>query len=180
MTLHISIEVDPEVISEFFKQISDAKVTRALKNLGGYYMLLQRQNIANGIQPDGTPLKQYSQKYLINRIRAGRTSYGFLRLTGDMLKSQRVKVTRTTDSIDLEVEFAGSRLGDVFKKKSKTKKRKEAGTNAPLVVSRSGDEIKNEDLAAWNDETRPFVGVSDNTAEELLEKFFEELGLDID
>ena len=199
--IQVSIEVDASAFAKVFAKLTTGKIKKALVKVGGFYLMLQRQNIENGVTPDGAQFEQYKPAYLVQRMRAERGSYGWLRLTGDMLKSQRVKVTTGGPSVNLLVEFEGSRLGDVFHVKTKlkakehhsysmdlqgvskkttyTNNQRKAGSNSPMVVARTGKTVKNDDIASGNDALRPFVGVSDQTIDELIKMFLDALGLDI-
>ena len=176
----IDITVDASAYQKAFANITAERIKRALAKTGGKYLMLQRQNIADGVTPDGAPFEQYVPSYQLLRNRAGRSARSrWLNLKrGEMLKSQRVNVKIVGQYIVMEVEFAGERFNDVFHVKTRTKKRRKAGSNAPMVVTDGNTKVSNEKIAEGNDVKRPFIGVSEAMANQLLETFAELIGLD--
>ena len=88
---------------------------KALRQTSGLYLQRQRENIRAGRDVSGRPFIPYSEEYAFLKQHAGRKTQPNLKLTGDMLRNQKVKVSSVANGGKMIVEFDGTRHGAYFK-----------------------------------------------------------------
>lgn len=147
-----------------------AMVRRAMKRVMAEYLRLQRERIANGKDVDGKPFLPYSDRYAEAKARAGRnTSKPDLRLTGDMLRSQKAHVEVQGGMVEGVVEFEGAHPASGLRLRGKTR-------GGPMVARRTaGAGTTNANVAQAVDALRPFVGVSESERKQLADLFKQEI-----
>ncbi len=116
-------------------------------------------------------MKKYHPGYHFAKLEAGRMGENYwLRLTGKMLRSQKISVKRKGGCLEMEVGFTGTRARSRFKARARG--------GGKVVVNQAGEGISNAFLAMINDQIRPFVGVNQREVKRLTKVFIRHLGLD--
>jgi hypothetical protein len=142
----------------------------ALRGVGGRYLQLQTENINRGVDMHGRPFKAYSPGYAELKARAGRLGKNYwLRLTGQLLRSQVVKIVREAGALVAVIAFEGMHAAARFSTPRPGSRPAKAGGLTVNVTSR--EQTSNALLAAVNDMTRPFVGVSPQMLDKLVRTF---------
>ncbi|MCK5806141.1 MAG: hypothetical protein KAI66_25135 [Lentisphaeria bacterium] len=161
-------------LKDIIPQLSDVK--KALRLTGALYLQKQRGRIRAGQDVSGNAFVPYSEEYAFNKQHAGRKTQPDLRLTGDMLRSQKVKVSSIgQNSGQMLVEFDGERHGAFFKGSGSTFKKGEREGFEKLTVARTHRTVSNAVLAASNNRLRPFIGQTKKGMGRLLGFFLGEL-----
>jgi len=135
-------------------------VKKALGQAGALYLQRQREQTRAGRDAGGRAFMPYSEEYAFNKQHAGRKTQPDLRLTGDMLRSQKVKVDNSVNGGRMVVEFDGERHGAYFAGSGDTFKKGERAGFERLTVARTHRTVSNAVLAASNDRLRPFIGTT--------------------
>ncbi len=147
-------------------------IKEALKAATASYMLDQRKNIKAGRTVNGAPFVKYSKKYLDKKTRAGRmsgpsgsvdnikgSSSYWLRLTGQMMRSQKIHYKRFGKGYQATVAFEGMQAPAAFMA-SGGKKNRAKGKGRLVVNFTPGDMISSSFLAWENNKYRPFIGMN--------------------
>lgn len=126
MTLNLNISLDVSQLIDW--DLVPAKdVKKALRAATASYMLDQRKNIKAGRTVGGVPFVKYSHQYLDKKTRAGRmsgpsgsvdnikgaSSY-WLRLTGQMMRSQKARFKKFGKGYQATVAFEGMQAPAAF------------------------------------------------------------------
>lgn len=153
MPVSLNFEVDASSLDNWDIIPAEAK-ERALRKAAGHYMLLQRERIAKGVDVHGQPFRPYSRSYKDRKDRAGRTGKNeFLRLSGKMLRSQRIDIVMQGNELVAVISFEGTRPAS--KIEDAGRKREMARTSRSkrgLVTSKHKRE--NRERQAWGRATR--------------------------
>jgi len=136
------------------------QVKKALRQSGALYLQRQREQTRAGRDVSGKAFAPYSEEYAFSKQHAGRKTQPDLRLTGDMLRSQKVKVASVAKGGKMTVEFDGERHGAYFAGSGDTFKKGERSGFERLTVQRTHRTVSNAVLAASNDRLRPFIGTT--------------------
>jgi hypothetical protein len=154
-----------------------SSVDRALRAMAGQYMAQQRGRIKLAQTPSGRPFREYSEEYREKKARAGRKTQPDLRVSGHMLRSQKVQVRRgSRGAMSMRIEFDGTRPSYYF---AQAAGRRSAGGSMVMRQSR-GRMRSNASIAYHVDRLRPFIGVSAREARALAKLFFRRLKRDAD
>jgi len=127
---------------------------RVLFQVQAKYMLMQRSRVRRGIDVLGAPFEPYSDEYRKLKTNAGRMTMGnkkaqgfWLRLTGQMFRSQKSTIAKYSRGARLLVAFEGMH-GPTY-------------ISGGTVRQGSGRQVSNAFIAASNDRRRMFIGIND-------------------
>jgi hypothetical protein len=141
----------------------------ALRDVAGRYLQLQTENINRGVDMHGRPFRAYSPGYAALKARAGRLGKNYwLRLTGQLLRSQVVKIVREAGVLVAVIAFEGMHAASRFSTPSRRKLARSGGLTVNVTAR---EQTANALLAAVNDLTRPFVGVGPQMLDKLVRTF---------
>lgn len=165
-----SIEVDAAQMAAW-KLLSKRDQKNVLTSMVAWYYNKQRSLVRRGLDTHGKRFLPLSRRYRDLKRRAGRYTGGhFLRLSGEMFRSQKHKIKRRGKKLEAVVEFAGTRSQYTFKSRGKGQKGK-----GDLNLSRKGKKVSSALVAAANDKIRPFVGVSPKSLSRMTRLFARKL-----
>lgn len=184
--MRLIVKLDPGAVEhaqEVIQQAIDTAIPKILPELAALYMELQRQRVARGQDLDGAAFKPYTPEYRMQKEQSGRMGVNaWLRLTGEMLRSQIVKYESTPGGGHRAiVEFDGMHAPVSFTPRARKFKNKKTGkTYTHTVKPRAGGKMSsNAIIAAANDDTRPFVGLSREDADRIEEVCLRRIGEEV-
>lgn len=143
---------------------------RTISRSMAFYMQIQRRRLRRGVDVHGRAFDAYDPAYRVNKDLAGRMVKNFwLRLSGDMLRSQKSRTRQRGRVIESKAEFTGDHARYRFNKKTK-------GAGFTVTLSRvTGSKTPNALIAAANNRKRSFVGLSKPDFLKLIDRFHKEL-----
>lgn len=158
-----------------FLDVPAPSIRKALHSIAAHYMAQQRGRIKLAQTPSGRPFREYSAEYREKKARAGRKTQPDLRVSGHMLRSQKVQVRRgSRGAMSMMVEFDGTRPSYYFAQVAGRR-----GSGGSMVMRQSrGRARSNASIAYHVDRRRPFIGASQREAKKLASIFFERLKRD--
>jgi len=107
--IDLQIDFDTRELDQW-EIFNERQKRSTLKVVAAHYMLLQRQRVNRGESLAGGQFKDYSPGYRDRKTRAGRMGESFwMRLSGQMLRSQHVTIDRRGDTLQARVFFDGTR-----------------------------------------------------------------------
>jgi hypothetical protein len=169
VTGNFSVELDPSQMADW-DMLTDQDQRGVLAKVMGWYMNKQRSNVRRGVDIHGRRFLPLSREYRDLKRRGGRLASGhWLRLSGDMFRSQKTIIKKRGRSMIATIEFAGTRPQYQFKK------RKRGGKGGDMRLHRTGKKVSSALVAAANDRLRPFVGVSPKSLNAMTKLFAREL-----
>ncbi len=138
-----------------WKLLDSKAQRRVIRRSMAWYMQNQRKRIKRGVDVHGQAFEAYDPAYRVNKDLAGRMVKNYwLRLSGDMLRSQKSRTRQRGRVIEGRAEFSGSHAQYRFNKKKK-------GAGFTVTLSRvTGKKTPNALIAAANNRKRSFVGLS--------------------
>ena len=177
ITMDLSQLVNWEVVTK--KEIKEG-----LQAAAASYMLDQRKNMRRGVDVNGAKFAKYSKRYLDLKTRAGRmsgpsgsvdnikgaSSY-WLRLTGQMMRSQKVRFKIAAKGGTATIAFEGMQAPAAFSSSGRASKYATSGKDIKraqrarddrrLVVNFTKGDMQSSAFIAWkNDRIRKFVGMN--------------------
>lgn len=158
--IDLRIDIDTKNLDRW-KIFTEDEKKSVLRDLAGEYMRMMRERVRKGVKVSGGNFKRYSRSYEERKRRADRMKDGhWLRLTGELMRSMVVKVSRTGSVLRACITFEGTRPQPKFR-----------GTKrgGRLTVTQAGGEmVSNALIAAENHRLRPFVGMNKREVNELV------------
>ena len=138
----IKITFDAKKLSRELRQIMPTvpELKTALKQASAVYLQTQRQLTKQGLDAGGRQFMAYSPPYKDKKRRAGRKTQPDLKISGDMLRNQKVSMKTSGRGAAAVVEFDGTRPGSCFKDAASAKHTTGyEGPDAGGSYSRGGD-----------------------------------------
>lgn len=165
--INIDTQVDLRAVDQITTGITKRQKEAALRRAAARFMGLRRQRVRKGRATNGARFAAYSRSYYDRKRRAGRIARGsWLRLSGAMWRSERVFFGREGKAIVATITFDGMRPQTRFVGKK----------SGPLNVSTAGAEmVLSSVVAAANDRTRPFIGISKKEQEDIRRTYIKYL-----
>lgn len=168
--LKLDIEIDPGAF-DTWKLLDQKQQRQIMVKTMAWYIELQRRHIRKGIDVHGKKFKSYSPQYKRNKRRAGRLANSWLRLSGDLLRSQvGTEVEKRPNGWVLTREFRGTHAAYGFKVRKSGK-----GEGDMSVKRYSGKKTSNALIALAVNEDREFIGLSVRNFNKLVRVFLRHL-----
>lgn len=157
----LDMQMDTRELDQW-RVMTEQEQRAALQDACGKYLQLEVENLNRGRDVHGSPMKPYSPAYAARKALAGRMGKSYwMRLSGDLLRSQVVKIVRDAAGLVAVIAFEGMHAPYRFRTRGKSK----------TVSAGAGTQTPNALIAAVNDMIRPFVGVNPKMLEQMVSVF---------
>jgi len=170
VNIKLTLGWKPKEEGDAWQEAMKRAVDRALVAVAAKYLEIQEDRIESGVDLDGVPFEPYSKRYFEQKARAGQLHW--LRVTGEMLRSQEAHVNHYGSTTMLTVTFGGVHPAVQFQVRARKFKNKKTGTIYDLTAKKLEEGLKtNAQVAGEVNAVRPFVGVNQEEADELEQTF---------